>query len=45
MGKSPDDNLEDVAAISGATISVRSMKRAVSNILASLEILRNKDVL
>lgn len=45
IGKSPDDNLEDVAAISGATISVRSMKRAVGNILASLEILRNKDAL
>lgn len=44
-GKKPGDDLDDIAAISGATISVRSMKTAVANILSSLQILQNKNIL
>ncbi len=44
-GKSKADELDYIAAISGATISVRSMKKAVKDILISIEILQNKNVL
>lgn len=44
-GKSAGDDLYDVAAISGATISVRSMKNAVSDILQSVKILRSKNII
>jgi Na+-translocating ferredoxin:NAD+ oxidoreductase RnfG subunit len=44
-GKSKASELDHVAAISGATISVRSMKKAVKNILSSVEILQENKVL
>lgn len=44
-GKSKPEELDHIAAISGATISVRSMKKAVQNILASAEILHKNKVL
>lgn len=45
IGKAPGDNMNDVAAISGATISVRSMKQAVQNILDSLKILQTNNII
>lgn len=45
IGKAPGDNMNDVAAISGATISVRSMKRAVQNILDSLKVLKINNII
>ncbi|RKS43347.1 FMN-binding protein [Gillisia mitskevichiae] len=44
-GKSNKDSLDDIAAISGATISVRSMKSAMSDILESVGILHNKKII
>lgn len=44
-GKSKAGELNNIAAISGATISVRSMKNAVQNILASVEILQKNKLL
>ena len=44
-GKSKASELNHIAAISGATISVRSMKKAVKDILASVEILQKHNVL
>ncbi len=47
-GKTQNDNLvykENVAAIAGATISVRSMTNAMNNLLKSLKILHQKQVL
>lgn len=44
-GKSKASELNHIAAISGATISVRSMKKAVKDILASVEILQKNNVL
>lgn len=47
-GKSKNDNLklhEDVIAISGATISVRSMTLAINNVLESIRILHDKGLL
>lgn len=44
-GKSSGDDMYDVAAISGATISVRSMKNAVSDILETVGILRSHNVI
>ena len=44
-GKSKASELNHIAAISGATISVRSMKHAVQDILKSVEILQNNNVL
>ena len=44
-GKSKADELDHIAAISGATISVRSMKNAVKDILASVQILKENNVL
>ncbi len=47
-GKTYTDNLkygENIAAISGATISVRSMTNAVNNVLASIKILHEKELL
>lgn len=44
-GKSNKDSLSDIAAISGATISVRSMKNAMSDILKSVGILHNKKII
>ena len=48
IGKTYTDNLkygENIAAISGATISVRAMTNAVNNLLSSLKILHEKDLL
>lgn len=44
-GKSGEDSLDDIAAISGATISVRSMTHAVSDILKTVKILQLKKVI
>ncbi len=44
-GKTNKDSLDDIAAISGATISVRSMKNAMNDILRSVEILHNKKII
>ncbi len=44
-GKSKASELNHIAAISGATISVRSMKKAVKDILSSVEILQENKVL
>jgi Na+-translocating ferredoxin:NAD+ oxidoreductase RnfG subunit len=44
-GKSNKDSLDDIAAISGATISVRSMKNAMNDILKSVAILHNKKII
>lgn len=44
-GKSKASELDHIAAISGATISVRSMKNAVKDILSSVEILQKNNVL
>lgn len=44
-GKSKASELGHIAAISGATISVRSMKKAVKDILISVEILQKNKVL
>lgn len=44
-GKSKASELNHIAAISGATISVRSMKHAVQDILKSVEILQKNNVL
>jgi Na+-translocating ferredoxin:NAD+ oxidoreductase RnfG subunit len=44
-GKSKSTELNNIAAISGATISVRSMKRAVKDLLASIEVLQENKVL
>ncbi|MFV8224733.1 FMN-binding protein [Christiangramia aquimixticola] len=45
IGKTSGDDLYDVAAISGATISVRSMKNAVGDILETVGILRSNNVI
>ena len=45
IGKSDSKSLNDIAAISGATISVRSMKNAIHNILDSVEILHKKNII
>jgi Na+-translocating ferredoxin:NAD+ oxidoreductase RnfG subunit len=44
-GKSSEDSLDDIAAISGATISVRSMTNAVKDILKTMKILQIKKVI
>lgn len=44
-GKSGKDTLDDIAAISGATISVRSMKNAMHDILKSVGILHNQEII
>ncbi|GAB2778408.1 hypothetical protein GCM10010465_26170 [Actinomadura fibrosa] len=44
-GKSKSSEIHDIAAISGATISVRSMKSAVKDLLVSVEILKENKVL
>lgn len=44
-GKSKASQVRNIAAISGATISVRSMKMAVKDLLASIEILQEKNIL
>lgn len=47
-GKTKDDTLiygDNIAAISGATISVRSMTNAINNVLASIKILHQKNLL
>ncbi|MGB1308492.1 MAG: FMN-binding protein [Oceanihabitans sp.] len=47
-GKTKNDALlygDNIVAISGATISVRSMTNAMNNLLASLKILHNKNIL
>ena len=48
IGKTQNDDLrygDNIAAISGATISVRSMTRAMNNFLKSLKILHTKNIL
>jgi Na+-translocating ferredoxin:NAD+ oxidoreductase RnfG subunit len=48
IGKTQDDELkyrENIVAISGATISVRSMTNAVNDLLQSLKILHSKHIL
>ena len=48
VGKTPQDELiyeQNIVAISGATISVRSMTTAVNDVLKSLKILRSKHIL
>lgn len=44
-GKSKASELDHIAAISGATISVRSMKKAVRDILTSVEIMQSNNAL
>jgi len=48
IGKTQGDDLvyqDNIVAISGATISVRSMTAAMNNLLKSLKILHEKDIL
>lgn len=48
IGKTQEDDLrygDNIVAISGATISVRSMTNAMNNLLASLKILHQKEIL
>ena len=48
MGKTQNDDLkygQNIIAISGATISVRSFTEAINNLLKSLKILHSKNVL
>ena len=48
IGKTHEDQLrynDNIMAISGATISVRSMTNAMNNLLASLKILNQKEIL
>ncbi len=48
IGKTQEDELrynDNIMAISGATISVRSMTNAMNNLLASLKILHQKEIL
>jgi len=48
IGKTQNDKLkygDNIAAISGATISVRSMTKAVNDLLISIKILYNKNLL
>lgn len=44
-GKSKASELRDIAAISGATISVRSMRSAVEDLLTSVQILKENKIL
>jgi len=44
-GKSGEDSLDDIAGISGATISVRSMTNAVKDILKTMKILQIKKII
>ena len=48
VGKTGEDELiynDNIMAISGATISVRSMTNAINNLLQSLKVLREKKIL
>ncbi|WP_460219460.1 FMN-binding protein [Psychroserpens sp. MEBiC05023] len=48
IGKTPSDDIQfpnDIVAIAGATISVRSMTSAVNDLLQSLEVLKSKNIL
>ncbi|TYA56011.1 FMN-binding protein [Formosa maritima] len=48
VGKTQNDTLnygENIMAISGATISVRSMTTAINNLLKSIKILHEKDII
>lgn len=45
IGKKSDSNFNDIAAISGATISVRSMKKAVIESLEKLHQLQLKELI
>lgn len=48
IGKSEKDSFvyqKDISAISGATISVRSMTTAVNNLMKSIEVLHQKNIL
>jgi len=48
IGKSPNDELkygDNIAAISGATISVKSMTLAINKLLQSIKILHEKNII
>lgn len=48
IGKTPTDELiygDNIAAISGATISVKSMTLAINKLLQSIKILHNKNII
>jgi Na+-translocating ferredoxin:NAD+ oxidoreductase RnfG subunit len=48
IGKTQDDNLrygDNIVAISGATISVKSFTEAINNLLQSLKMLHSKHIL
>jgi Na+-translocating ferredoxin:NAD+ oxidoreductase RnfG subunit len=48
VGKTQNDDLrygDNIMAISGATISVRSMTTAMNNLLKSLKILHSKNII
>ncbi len=48
VGKTQNDDLrygDNIMAISGATISVRSMTAAMNNLLQSLKILHSKEII
>ncbi|WP_166963562.1 FMN-binding protein [Yeosuana marina] len=48
IGKTQDDNLkygQDIIAISGATISVRSFTESINNFLKSIQILHKQNIL
>ncbi|TXG38912.1 FMN-binding protein [Seonamhaeicola maritimus] len=48
IGKTAEDSLkygDNIMAISGATISVRSMTNAINNLLQSLKVLHNKNII
>lgn len=48
IGKTQDDNLkyeQDIIAISGATISVRSFTESINNFLKSIQILHKRNIL
>ena len=44
-GKSRSSEIRNIAAISGATISVRSMKSAMEDLLTSIQILKENNIL
>lgn len=45
IGKTPQSEFHDIAAISGATISVRSMKKAIVESLKNLNQLKSKKII
>ncbi len=45
IGKKHDSDFNDIAAISGATISVQSMKKAIIESLETLQLLQNEKII